>query len=47
MRNLEQYTDFTFYPSNGMRREYRRTVYRDGMVIYDRITETDNYYGCV
>ena len=44
---LEQHIDLRWYPSEGTRREYRRTFYGDGMVIYDLITETDTRYNSV
>lgn len=47
MSMLEQHTDLSWYPSEGIRREYRRTVYGDGTVVYDLITETDRRYDSV
>lgn len=47
MSKLEQHTDLNWYPTEGFRREYRRTVYGDGMVTYDLITETDRRYSSV
>ena len=47
MSKLVQYTDLNWYPSEGIRREYRRSVYSDGVVVYDIITETDKSYGSV
>ena len=44
MSKLEQHSDFTWYPSEGIRHEFRRTIYCDGVVIYNFITETDNFY---
>ena len=47
MGNFEQHTDLNWYPTERIRREYRRTIYGDGMVIYDLITETDRRYASV
>ena len=47
MSMLEQHTDLNCYPCEGIRREYRRTVYGDGTVVYDMITETDKRYDSV
>lgn len=44
MSKLEQHSEFTWYPSEGIRHEFRRTIYCDGVVIYDFITETDTLY---
>lgn len=30
---LEQHTDLNWYPTDAIRREYRRTIYSDGMAI--------------
>ena len=47
MSKLEQHTDLNWYPTDAIRREYRRTIYSDGMVIYDLISETDTRYNSV
>lgn len=47
MGKLVQYTDLSWYPTESIRREYRRTIYDDGMVGYEPITETDRSYSSV
>lgn len=47
MSNLVQHIDLDYYPTKSIRRQYRRTVYPDGLITYDLVSESDTFYDTV